>query len=291
MTASPSSSIPRSAAQASTGARSRVGVGGAEDDRAVRARGGAAGSGRSAALTPAGSANETSASASPAASSAGGPSATIRPGGEHRDPIGEPLRLLHVVGGEQDRLALVAQPAISSQERRRASGSKPVVGSSRIDQVGVADDAEREVEAPPLAAREGRRSGRRACRRARRARPARRSGGGASRRRRRGRPPRGRVRSGSRPLSWRTIPIRSRRPTLVALGVGAEHLDLAAAARPVALEDLDDRRLAGAVRAEQPEDGAARDLEVDPPNRLVVAVGLSQTRTSTTTSDAIGGRY
>ena len=46
--------------------------------------------------------------------------------------------------------------------------------------------------------------------------------------------------------------------------VDAEHADLAVGARAEALEDLDRRRLAGAVRPEEGEDLAALDLEVDP---------------------------
>ena len=79
------------------------------------------------------------------------------------------------------------------------------------------------------------------------------------------------------PLSWSTIPIRSRIRELVVLRVGAEHRDLAGGAGAIALEDLDDRRLAGAVGAEEPEDGSARDREVDPGDRLVAVIGLAQT--------------
>ena len=61
------------------------------------------------------------------------------------------------------------------------------------------------------------------------------------------------------------------------LGIEAEHRGLAAVALSIALEDLDGGRLAGAVRAEQAEDLAARDLEADPPERLVAVVGLAQT--------------
>ena len=60
------------------------------------------------------------------------------------------------------------------------------------------------------------------------------------------------------------------------LGIGAEHAHLAGVAVAVALEDLDGRRLAGAVRAEQPEDLAFLDREVDPAHRLEVPVGLAQ---------------
>ncbi len=59
-------------------------------------------------------------------------------------------------------------------------------------------------------------------------------------------------------------------------GVGAEHLDAAAVPSAVALEDLDGRRLARAVRAEEAEDLAALDVEVDPAHRLERAVRLAQ---------------
>src|SRR5262249_34577547 len=55
-----------------------------------------------------------------------------------------------------------------------------------------------------------------------------------------------------------------------------EHLDLAAVPLAVPLEDLDRRRLAGTVRAEQPEHLAGCDLEVDAAERLVGAVALPE---------------
>ena len=64
--------------------------------------------------------------------------------------------------------------------------------------------------------------------------------------------------------------------SLPATGVEAEHRDLSRVASAVALEDLDGRRLAGAVRAEQAEDLALLDRERDPANGLVVAVRLAQ---------------
>ena len=69
-------------------------------------------------------------------------------------------------------------------------------------------------------------------------------------------------------------------PGAVGLGrIDPEHRDLAAASAAVALEDLDRRRLAGAVGAEEREDLAAVDLEVDPAHRLDIAVGLAQPAT------------
>ena len=58
--------------------------------------------------------------------------------------------------------------------------------------------------------------------------------------------------------------------------VDAEHLDVATVALPVALQDLDRRRLPRAVRSEEPEDLARLDVEVDSPDGLVLAVGLAQ---------------
>jgi len=66
-------------------------------------------------------------------------------------------------------------------------------------------------------------------------------------------------------------PARRRAPRIV-----AEHLDLARAGLAKALQDFDRRRLAGPVGAEEGEDLAAPDLQVDPADRLVVVVALAQ---------------
>ena len=63
---------------------------------------------------------------------------------------------------------------------------------------------------------------------------------------------------------------------LRAARVEAEHRHLARVALPVALQDLDGRRLAGSVRPQQAEDLARGDLEVDPTNRLDAVVRLPQ---------------
>jgi len=60
------------------------------------------------------------------------------------------------------------------------------------------------------------------------------------------------------------------------LGIEAEDIDLTSVAGAVALEDLDRRRLPGAVRAEQAEDLAFLDLEADPAKSLVGPVGLPE---------------
>ena len=56
----------------------------------------------------------------------------------------------------------------------------------------------------------------------------------------------------------------------------SEDGDRAPVALAVALEDLDGRRLAGAVGAEEAEDLARGDLEADAPDRLHLPVGLAQ---------------
>src|SRR5204862_2795166 len=58
--------------------------------------------------------------------------------------------------------------------------------------------------------------------------------------------------------------------------IDAEHLYLAAVASPVALQDLDRRRLAGSVRAEQAEDLVRTELEVDTLQRFELAIRLRQ---------------
>src|SRR5438874_2717511 len=60
-------------------------------------------------------------------------------------------------------------------------------------------------------------------------------------------------------------------------GIVPEHRHLARVAAAVALEDLDRRRLAGAVRPEQPEHLALLDVEVDAAHGLERAVRLAQT--------------
>ena len=72
------------------------------------------------------------------------------------------------------------------------------------------------------------------------------------------------------------MPTRSLQVAVAAAGSWPSTRDLAGAARAVALEDLDGGRLAGAVRAEQPEDLAALDLEDEPAHGLDRPIGLVQ---------------
>ena len=60
------------------------------------------------------------------------------------------------------------------------------------------------------------------------------------------------------------MPSRWRSSRSSSAPAAAEHLDLARVRRGEPLADLDRGRLAGAVRAEQPEALAGADLEVEP---------------------------
>ena len=74
------------------------------------------------------------------------------PGGQHRDPVGQVLRLVHVVGGEEDRLAELAQPGDDLPGGPAGGGVETGGRLVEEDELGVADQREREVEPPPLAA-------------------------------------------------------------------------------------------------------------------------------------------
>ena len=172
------------------------------------------------------------------------------------DPVGERLRLVHVVGGEEDGLAELAQAA--DHLPRLAPGRGVEAGRRLVEeeQLGIADQRQRDVEAALLAAGELEPSASSAFsveadeldRLVDVARAA-----GSSRRT--ARPPRGPSARACSRHSWSTIPIRSRQ-----LAVGARRdrrrarSTSPARAVAVALEDLDRGRLAGAVGAEEGED-------------------------------------
>ncbi len=168
-----------------------------------------------------------------------------------------------------------ARSRISSQNSRRASGSKPVVGSSRKSSSGSADDAQRHVQAALLPAGEGVRPGLRLV-----GQPdpldhlVRVVGVG--------------VEAGEVPdhLGHRQLVELAGAlqhdadpgpPVGVRVGrVDAEHGDLAGVPVPVTLQDLHRGGLAGAVRAEQREHLATVHVEIHARHRHVVAVRLAQ---------------
>ena len=75
-------------------------------------------------------------------------------GAHDRDAVGEVLRLVHVVRGQEDRLAELAQRA-DRRPRLTARGRvKPGRRLVEEDQLRVADERQRQVEPPPLTARQ-----------------------------------------------------------------------------------------------------------------------------------------
>ena len=194
---------------------------------------------------------------------------------QHGDAVRELLGLIQVVRGEQDRLAERAQVANRLPGRPPRAGVEARRRLVEEDQLGIADQAEPEVEPALLAARQAARAGvllllqadeldhlvdvaRRVVVAGEDAQALAHGQRGVERRR---------LQDDAEPVA----------PCAAgALRVDSEHLDAAAVSLAVALEDLDGRRLPGAVRAEQPEDLARCDLEVDPPHRLERAVALAQ---------------
>jgi hypothetical protein len=72
---------------------------------------------------------------------------------DHRDPIREVLCLFHVVGGEKHRLSEIAQ---SGDDIPRSTARRGVKTGGRLvqeQQLRIADEGERHVQAPALSAR------------------------------------------------------------------------------------------------------------------------------------------
>src|SRR5581483_4778720 len=194
---------------------------------------------------------------------------------EDGDAVGELLRLVEVVRGQQDRLPERPQGADHVPGRAPRSGVEARRRLVEEEHLGIADQPEPEVEAPPLAA------GERPYPRVpllgeadeldhlvRVARPLVVAGEQIE------------VLGDAQVLVHRTR-LEDDADTLPpvapgALGVLAEDGDRAGVTPPVSLEDLDRGRLARAVRAEQAEHLARGDLEIDPADGLVRAVRLVQ---------------
>ena len=74
--------------------------------------------------------------------------------GDHRDAVGEVLRLVHVVRGEQDRLAERPEALNELPGAPPCRRVEPGGGLVEEDELRVAGDPERQVEPPSLAAGE-----------------------------------------------------------------------------------------------------------------------------------------
>ncbi len=197
-------------------------------------------------------------------------------GHDHRDPVGEKLRLVHEVRGEQH----------GHTERRQVPDHLPCLVPRRGVEAGgrlveeqqfwIADQRDRDVQPPLLAAGELVHAD---CALLFEADEADhivdRPGTGIE----------GRI-HGDR-LAHREIPVDARRlqhdpcaglqSRPLTAGIAPEHADLAVVAGAVALENLDGCRLARTIRAEQREDLADADREVDALDSLRPGVGLHQT--------------
>src|SRR5438067_10039617 len=194
---------------------------------------------------------------------------------EDGDAVCELLDLVQIVRRQEDRLAERAQGA------DRLPGPPPGAGIEagrrlvQEDQLGIADEREAEIEPAPLAAGE----------------PAR---AGVALLFEPDQPDHFVDRPGALVVAGELGELLGNGEVLVhggglehdadagapvEAGVGridAEHLYLPAVASPVALKDLNRRRLAGSVRAEQAEDLARTELELDALQRFELAVRLRQ---------------
>ena len=200
---------------------------------------------------------------------------------EHGDPVGELVGLLEVLRGEEDRHA--ARDELADDLPHRAPAARVQAGRRLVeeDDPRVADERHREVEPAPHAARvgRGRLVGRldevepleQVARRA--AGPPRRPRWCRSAIRIRFSSPVSRL---STAENWPVTPIAARTASGSRARSCAGDAELAAVGADQGREDLDDRGLAGAVRAEQREDRALGDVEVDAVEHEVVAVGLAQ---------------
>ena len=109
---------------------------------------------RSRGRVPAGRSKRTTVVPEPPISSSGVPSATSRPAGEHADAVREVLGLVEVVRRQQHGRPARAQ--LADELPRLAPGRRVEAGRRLVEeqQRRGADDAERQVEASALAARQ-----------------------------------------------------------------------------------------------------------------------------------------
>src|SRR5829696_611175 len=194
---------------------------------------------------------------------------------DDRDAIGEGLCFVHVVGRQEDRLAQLAEVGDHVPEpaaRRRVKAGRRLVEE---EQLGIADQGKGDVETPLLPAGELRAPRVRLLAQADQVHrlvdvPRRGVVAGVLL----DRLARGELRDQAGLLQDEADAVS---PTPIRpLWVDPQHAHLARIPGPIALEDLDRRGLARAIRAQEGEDLARADLEVDPPHRFEAVVGLAQ---------------
>jgi hypothetical protein len=194
---------------------------------------------------------------------------------DHPDPVRETLGLVHVVGREHDRRTTGPQGADQAPHRSAGGGIEAGRGLVEEQQLGVADQRQRDVEPPALAARQllaaprpelGQLELRQRLVQAARRRVV----PGIQRQALAD----SQLGLGEAVLQHDPDPLPP--GTVAVLGIDAEHLDLAARARTEALEHLQRRRLPGPVGAQQREDLPALDLKVDATDRLEAPIAAPQ---------------
>ena len=194
---------------------------------------------------------------------------------DDRHPIGEDLGLVHVVGGEEDRLA--QRPQVGDHVPGSAASRRVEPGRRLVEeeQLRVADQRQGDVEAALLAAGEPRHASLgllleadQADRLGDVARGAVVAGEQLERL------PDGELGSHPGLLEDDPDPLAPVGGRL--LGIDSEHRRLASGPLAVSLEHLDRGRLAGPVGAEEREHLAAVHLEIDAAHRLELSVGLAQ---------------
>ena len=187
-------------------------------------------------------------------------------GRDHRDPVSEELSLIHVVGGEQHRHAERRQ--VLDHVPRLAAGRGVKAGGRLVEeqQFRVADQGNRDVQPPLLAAGQLAHPGAPLVLQADQAdhlvhRPRMRVEGGIHG---------DRLAHGEVPVDARGLqhePGAALQPGPLTARIHAKNAHLAAVTGPVALQDLDRGRLARPVRPEQREHLALTDRQVDAADR------------------------
>src|SRR6202453_2285956 len=197
--------------------------------------------------------------------------------GDDGDPVGELLGLVHVVGGEQDRRAQAGKPPYDlpgTAPRVRVEAGRRLVEEK---DPGVPDDAEGEIQSPLLPA--GQRLDLALFLAGEADEPdhladiarigvvARVAGDRLAH---------GQVRLHRELLEHQADLLAQLPPGAPVARIEAGDDDLALVRLPVALEDLQHRRLAGAVRAEQGEDLPVPDGKAHPRHGVGGAIALPQ---------------